>query len=143
MLTGFTGQIPPCGTIALDQGGATRAGWTTSAFPASCSKVGISARIHDMRHTTVIRTLRKTRNLKAVQKLLGHTDIRTTAQFYTDALVEDLRQAMAQASAGPARVEGSGTASCDAEPLGRAGAPLKSSKEEDTRRGSRASQKGK
>jgi site-specific recombinase XerD len=53
-----------------------------------------------MRHTTVIRTLRKTRNLKAVQKLLGHTDIRATAQFYTDALVEDLRQAMAEASAG-------------------------------------------
>jgi site-specific recombinase XerD len=52
-----------------------------------------------MRHTTGIRTLRKTRNLKAVQKLLSHTDIRTAACFSTDALVEDLRYAMKEASA--------------------------------------------
>jgi site-specific recombinase XerC len=30
-----------------------------------------------MRHTTGIRSQRKTRNLRAVQKLLSHTDIRT------------------------------------------------------------------
>ena len=84
---------------------------TTDGFSShkdrAWSKAGVSARIHDLRHTTGMRTLRKTRNLKAVQKLLGHTDIRTTAQFYTDALVEDLRQAMEEASApAPAIAEG-------------------------------------
>lgn len=55
---------------------------------------GVDARIHDLRHTAGMRTMRKTGNLKVVQKLLGHTDIAVTAKFYTDATVEDLRQAM-------------------------------------------------
>lgn len=57
-------------------------------------KAGAKARIHDLRHTTGMRTLRKTRNLRVVRELLGHTDIKTTATFYTVANVEDLRQAM-------------------------------------------------
>src|SRR6266566_4693851 len=52
------------------------------------------ARIHDLRHTTGMRTLRKTGNLRVVQKILGHTDIAITAKFYTDATVEDMRAAM-------------------------------------------------
>jgi integrase len=59
-------------------------------------KAGVKARIHDLRHTTGMRTLRKTGNLKVVQTLLGHADIKTTATFYTDATVEDLRAAMEQ-----------------------------------------------
>lgn len=55
---------------------------------------GIAARIHDLRHTTGMRTLRKTGNLRVVQKILGHTDIAITAKFYTDANVEDMRAAM-------------------------------------------------
>jgi integrase len=57
-------------------------------------KAGVEARIHDLRHTTGMRTLRATGNLKVVQKLLGHTDIAITAKFYTDATLEDLRTAM-------------------------------------------------
>jgi integrase len=60
----------------------------------SWSKAGVKARIHDLRHTTGMRTLRKTRNLRVVQELLGHTDIKTTATFYTTALVDDVRAAM-------------------------------------------------
>ncbi|MCS3726174.1 hypothetical protein [Bradyrhizobium betae] len=41
-----------------------------------------------------MRTLRKTHNLPMVQELLGHTDIKTTAMFYTAATVDDVRQAM-------------------------------------------------
>ena len=41
-----------------------------------------------------MRTLRKTRNLEVVQTLLGHTDIKATVTFYTEALAEDLREAM-------------------------------------------------
>lgn len=62
-------------------------------------RAGVTARIHDMRHTTGMRTLRRTGNLKLVQKLLGHTDIATTARFYTDATLEDLREGMEAASA--------------------------------------------
>jgi len=58
------------------------------------TKAGVNARIHDLRHTTGMRTLRRTGNLKVVQTLLGHSDIKTTAIFYTDAMVEDLRAAM-------------------------------------------------
>jgi integrase len=55
------------------------------------AKAGVDARIHDLRHTAGMRTLRSTGNLKLVQKLLRHTDIKTTSTFYADALVEDIR----------------------------------------------------
>lgn len=77
---------------------------TYYGFTTYCRKWkqdGIDARIHDLRHTTGMRTLRRTGNLRTVQKLLGHTDIKTTATFYTDALVEDLRAAMEETSARP------------------------------------------
>jgi site-specific recombinase XerD len=57
-------------------------------------KAGVTARIHDLRHTAGMRTLRKTRNLRLVQAMLDHSDIRTTAEFYTAALVDDLRAGM-------------------------------------------------
>ncbi|WP_316214343.1 site-specific integrase [Bradyrhizobium sp. SZCCHNR2032] len=79
---------------------------TYAGFTSYCRKWkahGVTARIHDLRHTTGMRTLRKTRNLKVVQELLGHTDIKTTAEFYTAALVEDLRAAMEETHARPAQ----------------------------------------
>lgn len=57
-------------------------------------KAGVHARLHDTRHTTGMRTLRATGNLKLVQKLLRHTDVSTTSRFYTDAGVEDIRAGM-------------------------------------------------
>lgn len=62
-------------------------------------KAGVDARIHDLRHTTGMRVLRKTGNLKAVQKILFHTDIAITAKFYTDATIDDMRAAMEAGSA--------------------------------------------
>jgi hypothetical protein len=53
-----------------------------------------ATRLHDTRHTTGQRTLRTTGNLKLVQTLLRHTEIRTTAKFYTDATMTDLRAGM-------------------------------------------------
>lgn len=50
-------------------------------------------RFHDLRHTKGTRVLRATGNLKAVQKLLGHADIKTTAR-YAHALEDDVRAAM-------------------------------------------------
>jgi integrase len=48
-------------------------------------------RFHDNRHTAATRLIRKTGNLKAAQKLLGHADITTTARFYAHVDMEDLR----------------------------------------------------
>jgi site-specific recombinase XerD len=58
------------------------------------AKAGVDARLHDTRHTTGQRTLRATGNLKLVQTLLRHTEIRTTAKFYTDTTMADLRAGM-------------------------------------------------
>jgi hypothetical protein len=57
-------------------------------------KAGVDARLHDTRHTTGQRTLRTTGNLKLVQTLLRHTEISTTAKFYTDTTFADLRAGM-------------------------------------------------
>lgn len=66
----------------------------TSSHRRSWKRAGVKARWHDLRHTTGMRTLRATGNLKITQKLLGHSDIATTSKFYVDALVEDVREAM-------------------------------------------------
>ncbi len=66
----------------------------------SWKKAGVKARIHDLRHTNGMRTLRKTRNLRLVQEQLGHATIKTTAEFYTHATVEDIRLAMEETHSG-------------------------------------------
>ncbi|WP_224497137.1 tyrosine-type recombinase/integrase [Bradyrhizobium septentrionale] len=57
-------------------------------------KAGVNGRIHDLRHTTGMRTLRATGNLRIVYELLGHSTIAITSEFYTDATVDDVRAAM-------------------------------------------------
>jgi len=47
-------------------------------------------RFHDNRHTAGTRNLRASGNLRGVQKLLGHKDVKTTAR-YAHALEEDVR----------------------------------------------------
>lgn len=47
-------------------------------------------RFHDNRHTAATRNLRATGNLKAVSKLLGHTNVTTTSR-YAHALEDDVR----------------------------------------------------
>lgn len=51
-------------------------------------------RWHDHRHSAASRLLRRTGNLKAAQKLLGHADIATTAKFYAHVDMDDLRALM-------------------------------------------------
>lgn len=60
----------------------------------TAAELKIALRFHDMRHTAATRLLRKSGNLKHVQRLLGHADIKTTAKFYAHVTLEDLRQAM-------------------------------------------------
>jgi integrase len=48
-------------------------------------------RFHDNRHTAASRLIRRTGNLKAAQKLLGHADVSTTARYYAHVDMDDLR----------------------------------------------------
>ena len=73
-----------------------------SAKRYAWARAGVDARIHDLRHTTGMRTLRATGNLRFVQGILGHSDIAITARFYTDALVDDMRAAMETTAAASA-----------------------------------------
>jgi integrase len=73
-----------------------------SAKKHAWKRAGVDARIHDTRHTAGSRTLRATGNLKAVQLMLGPSDIATTAKFYANVLLEDVRDAMERAAAKPA-----------------------------------------
>src|SRR5262249_50835047 len=50
-------------------------------------------RVHDLRHTAATRALGKCGNLKTVQTMLGHENIRTTAR-YAKTYIEDVRAAM-------------------------------------------------
>lgn len=63
-----------------------------TAWRRKREKVGaLDMRFHDNRHTAATRLVRRTGNLKAAQKLLGHADISTTARFYAHVDMDDLR----------------------------------------------------
>ena len=71
----------------------TYQGWGTT-FARTRKKAGVEdLRIHDLRHTGATRTLRASKNLRAVKEMLGHTDIKTTMR-YAHALVDDVAEAM-------------------------------------------------
>jgi site-specific recombinase XerC len=52
--------------------------------------------MHKARHTAGQRVLDKTGNLKAVQKLLGHSSIQTTRDVYADWDIDQLAATMAE-----------------------------------------------
>jgi hypothetical protein len=55
-------------------------------------------RLHDLRHGAASLTYRATKDLKAVQSLLGHSQISITADTYTS-LFEDTERGAAEAAA--------------------------------------------
>lgn len=50
--------------------------------------------IHGARHTIAVHVLKKTKNLRLVQKLLGHSSPNTTAAFYADVPFAEMRDAL-------------------------------------------------
>lgn len=71
----------------------THDGWR-KAWKAALEAAGIADfRFHDLRHTAGTRALLAHRNLKTVQRMLGHKNIATTLR-YTRSDVEDVRAAM-------------------------------------------------
>lgn len=71
----------------------TKDGWRRK-WKVALEAAGIEDfRFHDFRHTGATRVLRASKNLKAVQNLLGHATITTTAR-YAHALEDDVRDAL-------------------------------------------------
>ncbi len=65
-----------------------------SVWDLAIKKSGIeNFRFHDLRHTCATRLLRNSGNLRLPQRLLGHSDIKTTLK-YAHATMDDLRDAM-------------------------------------------------
>ncbi len=50
--------------------------------------------IHSARHTLAVHLLKKTRNLRQVQKQLGHASPATTANMYADVSFEDMQEGL-------------------------------------------------
>lgn len=74
----------------------TAFGWRKAWAEALTAAKVKDFRFHDLRHTAATRTLRASKNLRAVQKMLGHKSIVTTTR-YTHADVDDVRDAMVAA----------------------------------------------
>jgi integrase len=72
----------------------TEQGWA-STFRRTVARAGVTdLHIHDLRHTAGTRTLRASKNLRAVQQMLGHADVTTTMK-YAHAVLDDIAEAMA------------------------------------------------
>lgn len=66
------------------------------AWKSCCKKAGLSPKIsiHAARHTMAVRLLRESKNLRMVQKQLGHSSPVTTANMYADVSFEDMQAAL-------------------------------------------------
>ena len=73
-------------------GPLTRRGWQQN-WQASVKRAGLPSRlsIHCARHTLAVELLRKTKNLRQVQKQLGHVSPVTTANMYADVTFDDMQ----------------------------------------------------
>ena len=50
--------------------------------------------VHSARHTIAVHLLKKTKNLRQVQKQLGHASPAVTANMYADVSFEDMREGL-------------------------------------------------
>lgn len=76
-----------------------RGPWTKrglqQAWDKACRRAGIEGvSIHKARHTLAVHLLKETKNLRAVQKQLGHTSPVITANMYADIPFEDQVEAL-------------------------------------------------
>ena len=78
----FEGQRGPLSAQGLQQI------WKTAIERAGLPR---ELSIHSARHTMAVHLLRKTKNLRQVQKQLGHANPATTANMYADISFEDMK----------------------------------------------------
>jgi integrase len=62
---------------------------------------GEQPRYHDLRHAAATRMKKSGADLKQIQRMLGHADLKITDRYLPDVEVEDLRAAMVRAAQGP------------------------------------------
>lgn len=74
----------------------SKQGWTRKWRKALADAGVPNFRFHDLRHTAASRLVRETGSLKMAQRLLGHSDIATTAR-YAHVTDDDLRAGMTSA----------------------------------------------
>lgn len=66
-----------------------------TSFKNACKKAGIKDfRFHDLRHTFATRFYQRTKDWKALQEILGHSDVSVTMRVYTHLQDEHLKEAM-------------------------------------------------
>ena len=91
LFTSVRGPLSICGIRAM---------WKTALVHAGLTKVNelgqtvAAYSIHCARHTVGTHLLKKTHNLRQVQKQLGHEDPAITAKFYADVSDDDMRAGM-------------------------------------------------
>lgn len=88
-------NIKPIFTFTTLKGGQLKNRYVREMIYRYSEKAGIDKKIspHNLRHTFATDIHRKTKNLRIVQKALGHSDISTT-QIYTHIVDEELEEAM-------------------------------------------------
>ena len=81
----FVGQRGPLTTRGLQQ-----------VWQAAVKRAGLPKElsIHSARHTLAVHLLKKTGNLRAVQKQLGHASPAVTANMYADVAFEDMQESL-------------------------------------------------
>lgn len=85
------------GALFVGKRGPLTAQGLQQIWKAEMKRAGLptSLTIHSARHTMAVHLLRKTSNLRQVQKQLGHASPTTTANMYADVSFEDMREGVA------------------------------------------------
>ena len=93
-----TVRIPGARSRTTNRFPHPRDGWYRQLAAAGVVTAGTTSgeRMHKARHTAGQRVLDPTGNLKAVQKLLGHSSIATTGDIYADWDIEQLTATLAE-----------------------------------------------
>lgn len=95
----FNKRLPDGRVLVAGQRYPLRKYTFASIHRDAAEKAGlVNWRMHDTRHTTATRVLRKS-NLRVVQKLLGHSDPKTTTR-YAHVQDDDIRSALAASRGG-------------------------------------------
>lgn len=82
------------GFLFIGQRGPLSAAGLQQAWKAAIQRAGLQKdlSIHSARHTMAFHLLKKTKNLRQVQKQLGHTNPAVTANMYADVSFDDMQQ---------------------------------------------------
>lgn len=84
------------GALFVGSRGALTAQGLQQIWKAAIKRAGLPKElsIHSARHTLAVHLLKKTKNLRQVQKQLGHSSPATTANMYADISFEDMQEGL-------------------------------------------------